>query len=94
MSRREQILDVALELLERDGAESLTMRSIAEAVGMRAPSLYKHVPDKQSLEAGLIARGLAAQAGCSSGRRGSACRWRRWPGRTGVGLGNIPICTG
>ncbi|MEV0716378.1 WHG domain-containing protein [Asanoa sp. NPDC050611] len=63
MSRRDQILDVALELLERDGVESLTMRSIAEAVGMRAPSLYKHVPDKRSLEAGLIARGLAAQAG-------------------------------
>ena len=62
MSRREEILDVALELLERGGVEALTMRSIADAVGMRAPSLYKHVPDKQSLEAGLIARGLTAQA--------------------------------
>ncbi|GAA1847017.1 TetR/AcrR family transcriptional regulator [Asanoa iriomotensis] len=62
MSRREQILDVALELLERDGVQALTMRAIGEAVGMRAPSLYKHVPDKQSLEAGLIARGLTAQA--------------------------------
>jgi AcrR family transcriptional regulator len=62
MSRREEILDVALELLEGSGPESLTMRAIGSAVGMRAPSLYKHFPDKQSLAAGLIARGLVAQA--------------------------------
>lgn len=30
------------------------MRRLAEDVGIRAPSLYKHFPDKRSLEAALV----------------------------------------
>ncbi|HEX5936108.1 MAG TPA: TetR/AcrR family transcriptional regulator [Actinomycetota bacterium] len=45
----------ARELLERDGPDGLTMRRLAGAMGIRAPSLYKHVESKEELEALLIA---------------------------------------
>jgi AcrR family transcriptional regulator len=49
-------------LLEEDGPEALTMRRLAERVGIRAPSLYKHLPDKAALEAAIIATGLEEAA--------------------------------
>lgn len=36
-------------LLESEGLESLTMQRVAVAVGVRAPSLYKHVRDRGDL---------------------------------------------
>jgi AcrR family transcriptional regulator len=45
----------ARELLEREGPEGLTMRRLADRMGIRAPSLYKHVESKEELEALLIA---------------------------------------
>ena len=38
------------------------MRHLADAVGMRAPSLYKHFPDKAAVEVVLIEHGFAAAA--------------------------------
>jgi AcrR family transcriptional regulator len=52
----------AKELLEREGAEGLTMRRLAERLGIRAPSIYKHLPDKETLEAALISEGMAQLA--------------------------------
>jgi AcrR family transcriptional regulator len=57
-SRREQIVAAALELLETHGPEGLTMRAVAARVGIKAPSLYKHFPDKEELETALIAEGF------------------------------------
>ena len=58
MTRREEILDVAESLLEAEGPAALTMRRVAEAMGIRAPSLYKHVTNKDDIEAGLQERAL------------------------------------
>ena len=60
--RSRQIVAAARELLEQDGLEGLSMRRVAERVGIRAPSLYKHLPDKRALEAALISDGLAEWA--------------------------------
>jgi AcrR family transcriptional regulator len=60
-SRVQEAVRVALEILEREGPDGLTMRAIAARMGIRAPSLYKHVDGKDELEALLIAesfRGL------------------------------------
>jgi AcrR family transcriptional regulator len=34
------------------------MRRVADRLGIRAPSIYKHFPDKQALEAALISDGF------------------------------------
>ncbi len=57
--RARQIVAQARELLEQQGAEALTMRALAARLGIRAPSLYKHFPDKSAMEAVLIAEGMA-----------------------------------
>ena len=49
-------------LLEEEGPEALTMRRLAERLGIRAPSLYKHLPDKAALEAAIIAAGFEEAA--------------------------------
>jgi AcrR family transcriptional regulator len=56
--RARQIVQAARQLLEQDGAHALTMRRLADRLGIRAPSLYKHLPDKATLEAAIIATGL------------------------------------
>ena len=62
MARRDQIIEVAGALLERNGPEGLTMRAIGDELGIKAPSLYKHIADKHELEVALIADGFAQQA--------------------------------
>jgi AcrR family transcriptional regulator len=56
--RARQIIQAARQLLEQDGAQALTMRRLADRLGIRAPSLYKHLPGKAALEAAIIATGL------------------------------------
>jgi AcrR family transcriptional regulator len=57
-ARAREIVVAARDLLDEHGAEALTMRRLAERLGIRAPSLYKHLPDKAALEAAVIATGL------------------------------------
>ena len=57
-ARGEQLVAEARRLIENEGAATLTMRRLADRVGIRAPSLYKHLPDKGALEAAVIATGL------------------------------------
>ncbi|WP_395639696.1 TetR/AcrR family transcriptional regulator [Pseudolysinimonas sp.] len=45
----DEIVDAARDLLEADGAEGLSMRSVADRVGVRAPSLYKRVRSRDDL---------------------------------------------
>jgi AcrR family transcriptional regulator len=48
----------ARRVLEDEGREALSMRRVAEALGIRAPSLYKHFDSKSALELALIENGL------------------------------------
>jgi AcrR family transcriptional regulator len=57
-SRRDEILDVAVTVLEEAGPDALTMRELADRMGIRAPSLYKHVQDKDDIVAGVQERAL------------------------------------
>ena len=43
------IVRAARALLETDGLEHLTMQRVAQTVGVRGPSLYKHVRDRGDL---------------------------------------------
>jgi AcrR family transcriptional regulator len=62
MNRRAEVLAAAEALLEAEGAEALTMRRLGAALGMQAPSLYKHVRSKDDIEAGLQERALRGLA--------------------------------
>jgi AcrR family transcriptional regulator len=46
---RNEIAETALELLDRQGLEAVTMRQIAEALGVAVMSLYVHTRNKQEL---------------------------------------------
>src|SRR5215217_9020858 len=56
--RARAILSAAREILDGEGSDGLTMRRLADAVGIRAPSLYKHFPDKAAVEIALIEDGF------------------------------------
>ncbi|MDF2177062.1 TetR/AcrR family transcriptional regulator [Aliiglaciecola sp. CAU 1673] len=49
IERRQQILEVAAELLERLGANDFTTIKIAEAVGISVGTLYHYFPNKEAI---------------------------------------------
>jgi AcrR family transcriptional regulator len=57
------------ELLEAEGPPALTMRGLGERLGIRAPSLYKHLSNKAALEVALIADGFHWPATPTGARR-------------------------
>jgi AcrR family transcriptional regulator len=56
--RDREIVAAARELLEEEGREALSMRRLADRLGIRAPSIYKHVSGKEELEAALVSDGF------------------------------------
>lgn len=60
--RAREIVAAAREIVEEQGAGALSMRRLGERLGIRAPSIYKHVPDKQALENALISTTFEEQA--------------------------------
>jgi AcrR family transcriptional regulator len=57
---RASIVAAALALLDRDGADALTMRRLGAELGVEAMSLYRHVADRAALLEAL-AEHLAAE---------------------------------
>src|SRR5690606_18804951 len=49
-TRRGQLVIESRRAVERDGRDASTRRSIANAMGIKAPSLYKHVRDREEIE--------------------------------------------
>jgi AcrR family transcriptional regulator len=56
---REGILAMALELVDRDGIEGLSMRRLAAALGRDPMSVYRHTPNKAALLDGVAETVLA-----------------------------------
>jgi AcrR family transcriptional regulator len=46
---RKRVITTAIELIERDGAEAVSMRALATELGCGLMSLYNHVPSKNAL---------------------------------------------
>ena len=51
---RARVLTSALMLADRGGIESLTMRWLADELGVKAMSLYNHVADKSDIVDGIV----------------------------------------
>lgn len=51
---RERILQAALDLADHEGLEALSMRKLAQTLGVEAMSLYNHVANKDEILAGMV----------------------------------------
>jgi AcrR family transcriptional regulator len=58
-NRAHEIVAAARRVVEAEGRDALTMRRLGDELGIRAPSLYKHFPDKAAVELALIEEALA-----------------------------------
>jgi len=59
---REQVLDAAVALVDREGIGALTIRDVARELGASPMALYYHIPDKEALVEGIGERLLAGVA--------------------------------
>jgi AcrR family transcriptional regulator len=50
---KERVLRAAIELADKEGIESLTMRRLGQQLGVEAMSLYKHVANKDDILDGI-----------------------------------------
>lgn len=54
ISRKEEIKNAAARLFRKRGFKATSMRDIAEAVGIKAASIYNHIKSKQELLSDLL----------------------------------------
>ena len=80
--RQTQLVAAARHLLETEGVEALTIRRLGAAVGIRGPSVYKHFPDKATIEDALTVVGLGELADALDGApctfAALAAAYREW----------------
>lgn len=53
-SRVSEIVAAARRLVAAEGEQALTMRRLADELGIRAPSLYKHLPGREAVVGQLV----------------------------------------
>ena len=51
---RASVLAAAIELADAEGVEALTMRKLADRIGVEAMSIYYHLPNKDAILTGLV----------------------------------------
>ena len=49
MNTKEKIFDVSLDLFSKKGYDSVSLREIAEEVGIKKSSIYSHYPSKEAI---------------------------------------------
>ena len=64
----DRIVEAALDLVDREGAAGVTMRAVADALGVTPMAIYRHVADKSALvkllvDAAIAERPLPAPTG-------------------------------
>jgi AcrR family transcriptional regulator len=95
-------VDAALAIVEEAGADALTMRRVADRLGVAAASLYGHVANKEELIQLLLDRvfgEMAVPDREATDWQAEGLQWlreartvfRRHPGVAGLTLGRIPL---
>ena len=51
---RERVLRAAIEIVDQEGVEALSMRRLGAELGVEAMSLYNHVPNKAAVLDGIV----------------------------------------
>lgn len=100
------IVAAALDVLDRGGAEALTMRAVAEALGASPAALYGHVANKEELIQLVLDRLIDEFAGYCERLFDEPIDWQeklrrfgeesrriflRHPGSAGLTLGRVPF---
>ncbi|PZG23137.1 TetR/AcrR family transcriptional regulator [Nonomuraea aridisoli] len=72
------MLEAAIRVADRGGVEAITMRRVAQELGVEAMSLYHHVPNKDAILDGVVDMVFAAielpRAGCDDWREAIRAR--------------------
>ena len=63
MNTKEKIFDVSLDLFSKKGYDSVSLREIAEEVGIQKSSIYSHYSSKEAIFVGCSA--IVSDFGCS-----------------------------
>jgi TetR/AcrR family tetracycline transcriptional repressor len=71
---RDQVLDAAVQVLEAEGIERLTIRGLAAKLGVAVTAIYWHVGDKQALLDGVAGRVIDELGEVSVRGRGPVAR--------------------
>lgn len=75
-AKREEILDAAQAIADERGLQGLSMRAVAQAVGLTPMALYPHVKDKAGLLDALVGRMLGVLYEAAPGLSAPAADWR------------------
>jgi AcrR family transcriptional regulator len=70
------VVRAARKLVDRGGPNALSMQAVGDAVGVRAPSLYKRFPDREALVA-AVATAAALELGASIAKADRTARTPR-----------------
>lgn len=62
ISRKHELVEIALAVLERDGFAHMSIGEVARLAGIKPPSLYKQFESKADIEASLVQHGLQQMA--------------------------------
>jgi AcrR family transcriptional regulator len=81
---RERIIDTAVNMADRDGFESVTLRRIAVELGVHVTSLYNHLPTRDAVTDGMVER-LLDEADLPRGPVG----WEEWVRRFFAAVGEL-----
>jgi TetR/AcrR family transcriptional regulator, tetracycline repressor protein len=71
---RRKALEVALEIIDSDGLDALSIRRLATALGVNGASLYHHFSGKEDIVAGVVDLALAEVRGVGA----PGASWRTW----------------
>jgi AcrR family transcriptional regulator len=69
--RREEFVTTASALIRQRGYDGVTIKDVADALGVTAPALYRHFPSKHALLATAISEGLAVAEAAAARAHGS-----------------------
>ena len=64
-----KIAQAARRLLDKEGVEAVSMRRVAEAVGITPMAIYRHYPDREALLKALADEGFEELAASLKGKR-------------------------
>jgi len=98
---RDVVVSAALKVVETEGGDALTMRRVADEIGVSASSLYGYIANKEELvqlvleqimtEIPLPAPGTEWQDMLRAWARETLAVFRRHPGVAGLSLGRVPF---